>query len=171
MKKGMGWPIGIAAILLATVASNLAVIFLTKDDPSFAVEPDYYRKAVAWDSTAALRARSTALGWRVDAHTTAVADGTVLALDVLDAQGAPVTGATVQGELLHVARAADVQVVAFTSADAGYAARVAMPRAGVWELRLRAVRGSDTFVETLRVETALADASAPRAVDPGADGP
>ena len=49
MKRGMGWPIGIVAILLAGVVGNLAVIVITKDDPSFSVEPDYYRKAVDWD--------------------------------------------------------------------------------------------------------------------------
>lgn len=170
MKKGLGWPIGIATILFATVASNVGVILLTKDDPSFAVEPDYYRKAVEWDSTTARRARSDALGWQVTPRVTVGDRASVLALALVDAAGAPVTGATVRGELLHVARAADMQVVTFTSDGDGYAATVQMPRAGVWELRLEAQRGADTFLRTLRLETTVADASVPLPREPR-DGP
>jgi nitrogen fixation protein FixH len=170
MKKGLGWPIGIATILAATVASNVGVILLTRDDPSFAVEPDYYRKAVEWDSTAARRARSDALGWQVIPHVTGAAGGSRLSLTLVDATGAPVTGAVVQGELLHVARAAEMQVVSFASDADGYAATVPMPRAGVWELRLEARRGGDTFLRTVRLETSAADASAPAAAD-SRDGP
>jgi nitrogen fixation protein FixH len=157
MKKGMGWPIGIAAILLATVASNIAVILITKDDPSFAVEPDYYRKAVEWDSTAARRARSDALSWQVAARVAPATGGaTRLTLQLTDASGAVVHGAALAGSLLHIARAADVQAVTFAQAPSGaYEATVPMTRDGVWELRLTADRGDEHFVHTLRVETGL----------------
>lgn len=170
MKKGLGWPIGIATILFATVASNVGVILLTKDDPSFAVEPDYYRKAVEWDSTTARRARSDALGWQVTPQVTVGTTSSTVALTLVDSAGAPVTGADVTGELLHIARAADMQPVTFMATADGYAATVRMPRAGVWELRLQATRGDDTFLRTLRVETTVADASAP-AVPDSRDGP
>jgi nitrogen fixation protein FixH len=63
-----------------------------------------------------------------------------------------------------------MQPVTFAATADGYAATVHMPRAGVWELRLQATRGTDTFLRTLRVETTLADASAP-AVPDSRDGP
>lgn len=155
MKRGMGWPIGIVAILLAGVVGNLAVIVITKDDPSFSVEPDYYRKAVDWDSTAARQVRSDALQWRVAARVeTGTGDQSQLTLDLTDAQGAIVRDATLRGSLLHIARGDDVQQVVFTqSASGAYVASVPMPRAGVWELRLTADRDSSHFVHTVRVET------------------
>lgn len=164
MKKGMGWPIGIVAILLASVAGNVAVIMITKDDPSFSVEPDYYRKAVEWDSTAARRVRSDALQWRVAARVEPGSGSeSQLTLDLTDAQGAIVRDATLRGSLLHIARGDDVQQVAFTQTATGsYVASVPMQRAGVWELRLTADRDSSHFLHTVRVETlAPAPASGP----------
>ena len=53
MKRGMWWPIGITTVLATTVAANLWVMRLANEDHSFAIEPDYYRKAIMWDSTLA----------------------------------------------------------------------------------------------------------------------
>ena len=53
MKRGLWWPIAVAAILATTVAANIWVMMIANDDPSFAIEPDYYRKALAWDTTLA----------------------------------------------------------------------------------------------------------------------
>ncbi len=155
MKKGMGWPIGIVALLTATVLGNVAVIVITRDDPSFAVEPDYYRKAVDWDSTQARQARSNALAWNVSAAVRAADNGlSVLTLTLQDSSGVVVHDASLTGELLHVARANDVQSVVFTEvADGEYAATVPMQRAGMWELRLAAERNSERFMETVRFET------------------
>jgi len=155
MKKGMGWPIGIVAILLASVVGNVAVIMITRDDPSFSVEPDYYRKAVEWDSTAARKARSDALDWRVSARVEpGIGDASRLTLDLTDANGAIVRDATLHGSLLHIARGDDVQQVVFTQTESGaYVASVPMQRTGVWELRLTADRDSSHFLQTVRVET------------------
>jgi len=163
MKKGMGWPIGIVAILAATVVGNIAVIVVTRDDPSFAVEPDYYRKAVAWDSTQARIAKSDALEWTVSAAISADATGAdVLTLSLVDQTGAAVHDARVTGTLLHVARANDVQTVVFTETPTGqYAATVPMTRRGMWELRMAAVRNAEQFQQTVRIDTDRASVPAP----------
>jgi nitrogen fixation protein FixH len=168
MKKGAGWPIGITLILLATVGGNVGVILLTRDDPSFAVEPDYYRKAITWDSTQLVQARSDALAWQVVAAVTdPQAERSTLTLTLTDSVGIVVSGATIAGELRHLARASEVQVVAFTpTADGRYAVSVPMRRAGVWELRLTADRGAAHFVETVRLDT-----SAPVAPETDTGGP
>ncbi len=155
MKKGMGWPIGIVVILSATVLSNMAVIVLTGDDPSFAVEPDYYKKAVAWDSSQALATRSDALAWHAQAYVTPMPSGaSTLTIALTDANGEAVRDATVRGELLHIARASDMQRVQFVATASGaYEAVVPMQRAGMWELRLHADRNSEQFVRTLRIDT------------------
>lgn len=155
MKKGMGWPIGVVVILMSTVLANIGVIVFTGDDPSFAIEPDYYQKAVDWDSTEALGTRSDALAWRAEASVMADADGfSRLSIVLRDAAGDVVRDAAVSGALLHIARANDVQQVRFDATDSGtYEARVNMPRAGLWELRLAADRSAEQFRQTLRIET------------------
>lgn len=166
MKKGMGWPIGIVVILAATVAGNIGVIVLTNDDPSFAIEPDYYRKAVAWDSTQARIAQSDALAWTVSAQVNNQnASLSVLTLTLVDQKGAAVHNARLTGTLLHVARANDVRSVVFTETPGGqYAATVPMARRGMWELRLAAVRNAEQFQQTVRIDT-------DRATTPSPNGP
>lgn len=158
MKKGMGWPIGITVLLLATVASNIGVMMLVHDDPSFAIEPDYYRKAVAWDSTQAVARASDALGWSVQSAVIPSVNGVqVLRLRISDAQGLGVDSAEVHGELRYVARANEVQTVRFVateSADRGtYESPVIMTDTGLWELRLVADRGEAHFREIVRLDT------------------
>ena len=65
MKRGSWWPIGITAVLATTVAANVWVATIASDDPSFAIEPDYYAKAIAWDSTLAQARTNATLGWRL----------------------------------------------------------------------------------------------------------
>ena len=65
MKRGAWWPIGITTVLATTVAANLWVMRIANDDPSFAIEPDYYQKAIMWDSTLAQARRDAILGWRL----------------------------------------------------------------------------------------------------------
>lgn len=158
MKKGMGWPIGITMLLLATVASNIGVIMLVNDDPSFAIEPDYYRKAVSWDSTQAVARASDALRWTVQSTVVSGSSGTQrLRVRITDAQGLGVDGADVRGELLYVARANDVQTVRLTAVDGAefgtYESPVVMGNTGLWELRLAADRGDARFREIVRLDT------------------
>jgi len=166
VKKGMGWPIGIVVILAATVAGNIGVIVLTNNDLSFAIEPDYYRKAVAWDSTQARIAQSDALAWTVSAQVNNQdASLSVLTLTLVDQTGAAVHNARLTGTLLHVARANDVQSVVFTETPGGqYVATVPMARRGMWELRLAAVRNAEQFQQTVRIDT-------DRATTPSPNGP
>jgi nitrogen fixation protein FixH len=110
---------------------------------------------VEWDSTAARKARSDALDWRVSARVEpGIGDASQLTLDLTDATGTIVRDATLHGSLLHIARGDDVQQVAFTQTETGtYVASVPMQRVGVWELRLTADRGDSHFLQTVRLET------------------
>ena len=137
------WPLGIAAILGATVAANLVVMRVASDDPSFAVEPDYYRRAVGWDSTLAQARASAALGWRVATQVTPLVAGApaTVTLAITDRDGAPVTGATVAVEALFNARANDRHTATLPEVAPGrYAAPLPLARAGVWELRVQVRR-------------------------------
>ena len=147
MKRGAAWPVGIVALLTLFVAANLFVMQLAKADPSFAIEPDYYRKAVGFDSTMALARRSAALGWAARASITS--DSLVVTLT--DAAGRPVTGATVAVSARFNARANDVRAATLRDAAPGrYVAALARPHAGEWEVRIDATRGTDRFAVSLR---------------------
>lgn len=156
MKPGMGWPIAVAAILGATVVANIAVMRVANDDPSFAIEPDYYAKAIAFDSSAAAARRSAALHWTVTTATTATTASTgerILQLTLADSLGHPITGAHVTSEALFIARANRVITATLTeSAPGHYEAPAAAMQPGQWEVRIAAVRGAAHFVSTMRTE-------------------
>ena len=66
--KGWYWPVAIVGLLVSGAAANIGFMIVANRDATFAVEPDYYRKAVDWDHTMAQEARNAELGWRVTAQ-------------------------------------------------------------------------------------------------------
>jgi nitrogen fixation protein FixH len=153
LSRGMGWPIGIGTLLAFTVGANVVVYRVANNDPAFAIEPDYYRKAVAWDSTAAERTVSAALGWSATA--TLVKEGGALSLRTspTDANGQPLSGATVIATLFPIARSQRVDSVTLAALPSGdHVAPVPTVRAGLWEVRLQVTRGADRWASVQRVE-------------------
>ena len=155
MKRGMWWPIGLAGVLAATVAANIWVAVIANDDPSFAIEPDYYKKAVEWDTTLAQDRHNVALGWRLTPAMSAIApDGTsLLSAQLTDSTGVAISGAVVRVAALAVARASDVHdmTLAPQSGAGNYAVRFDARRAGEWELRFDATLGGEHFTQMSRV--------------------
>ena len=93
---------GPAAVLAVTVVANVALLWKANSDPSFAVEPDYYQRAVLWDSTVAQRHRSDALHWRAAVRLAPPEGGEATILVTLTTQeGAPVDSADVRAEASH----------------------------------------------------------------------
>ena len=159
MKRGAWWPIGITAILATTVAANIWVMTIASADPSFAIEPDYYRKAVAWDSTLAQARENTRLGWRLTPSLAPIAavGGSRLSARLTDSTGTPIHGATIRVSARHVARAGDVHDVTLVASGSGeYAGELDARRAGQWELRFDVRTGSAHYTEVARVDAYLA---------------
>lgn len=154
MKPGMGWPIGVAVILGATVAANIVVMRIANDDPSFAVEPDYYRKAVHFDSTMAQERTNLSLGWGVETQIDSIVDGTHsrVTVQLRDASASPLPGARVAVMARHNARANDtLTAVLQEEAPGRYVAQLPIARAGEWEVRVDATHGSQHFSASSRV--------------------
>jgi nitrogen fixation protein FixH len=153
----MQWPIGIALILAVTVIGDVWIAIVASRDEAFAVEPDYYRKAVNFDDEMALRAASLALGWIVDPTLelgTPDTPGTVSAV-VRDSSGALVTGARVELLAMHNARASRQLTATLAEGEAGrYRAPLDAQRPGEWELRFLVTRGSERFAVRARVDAA-----------------
>lgn len=156
MKNGRAWPWALGLVLAVTVVGNIWVMRVASGDPSFVIEPDYYQKAVDWDSTMARSARSAALGWTLTARLApASADGNVtLTAQLRDAGGEPVTGAVVTVEATHNARAANILAAELTPAEDGsYTAMLPAARRGLWELRFEVARNGEQFTATVRTDT------------------
>lgn len=153
--RRFGWPIGIAAVLTTSAASNILVMFIAKADPAFAVEPDYYQKAVTWDATMAQQRANGSLGWAAEGALTLASPGTpgrvTITLRGPDAQ--PITDAVISVEAMHNARASQRYEASLTpEGDGRYASAIDAHRPGQWEVRITAVRGSDRFTQSLRLD-------------------
>lgn len=172
MKPGAGWPIGIATVLVATVVGNLVVMRVAGNDPAFAVEPDYYRKAVEYDATMAQERANAALGWTATSAFAPLTDGrdTPLRVTLADASGAAVSDATVRVVAMFNARSGDrLDAVLVPEGDGRYVTTLPVAWAGQWEVRIDATRGADRFTASQRVEVSR-QASAPAAApDVGTD--
>lgn len=155
MRSSWHWPLAVIALLGLGVGSNVALLVVATSDRSFAVEPDYYTKALAWDRTRQQQRRSAALGWSasVVAKPLASTPGrTELIVQLHDGTGGPVSGAELRIEAFHNARAADRRHwTLFETAEPG-AYRLTVPdlRVGLWELRITANRGAERFEQTLQ---------------------
>jgi nitrogen fixation protein FixH len=154
MKPGMLWPAGVTAILGATVAANLWVMRLANADLAFSVEPDYYRKAVNYDSTMAQARTNVALGWTVSTAVAPIVPGekTRIQLALRDANGVALTGARVAVMARFVARGNDTVTAVLRESTAGeYTALLPLGRIGAWDLRVDASRERDRFSITQRL--------------------
>jgi nitrogen fixation protein FixH len=161
MKRSTWWPVAIVAILTLTVGANLAVFYVANDDQGIAIEPDYYRKGVAWDSTMAQARENVALGWRVTPALAAFTerDGADLRVTLTDSAGTAISDATVRVSAFYNARAGEVTDTTLVSGRGGYEGRLPVHRRGVWELRFDVRRGAVHFTATSRIEAVPAAGS------------
>jgi hypothetical protein len=116
------------------------------------VEPDYYRRALRWDSTAAVAGRSAKLAWSAAAGIGALdPDGRArVTVRLRDHEGQAITDAVVRLTAIHNRDAARRLEAGLTGSGDVYVATLPLGMAGLWELRLEARRGDDLFVTTLR---------------------
>lgn len=162
MKPGMGWPIGVIVILAASMAANILMMRIANDDPSFAVEPDYYRKAVLYDSTLAQTHRNLDLGWGVQAFADSIARGRPTRLRVVlrDERAQPLLGAVVDATVLFNARANDLATATLTDEGAGvYSATFPINTPGEWEVRVNVTRDTSHFTSSTRLTAVRATGS------------
>jgi nitrogen fixation protein FixH len=159
MRAAKLWPLAVVAVLAVTVGANVVIYLLARDPGAAVVERDYYRRAVAWDSTMADERRSAELGWRLAAELGAVgADGAPLTVRLTGRDGAPLSDAAVRVEAVHNLDAGHPVAAALAPAgDGRYVARLPLRHAGLWELRFAVTRGAERFTQSLRREAALGE--------------
>ncbi len=137
------WPAAVVGMLALNVIGTLVFMWAASDEEANTVEPDYYRKAVAWDSTAAARQRAVDLGWSLEASIGPLAaDGQAdVVVRLLDRDGAPVEGVTLSLVAIHNAHARHPLTAALPAVAPGrFERRLPVRWAGRWELRLEVRR-------------------------------
>ena len=149
MNKGWHWGVFVGGLMAVVIGANLILIYFATTDPSFAVEEDYYQKALHWDDKRAQDRANAELGWTVelDVGRERAADGSVqVVVRLLDAEGQAVRGAGVDLEAFHNARAAWIHRVQLRENEEGaYSAALPARRPGLWEFRLNVVRDEQRF--------------------------
>ncbi len=150
MKPGTLWPWIIGGALVLHVVVMLGVVFFAASDSSYAVEEDYYQKAIDWDQKRAQDRDNENLGWLLEFEVNPPqipGDQPTVVVRLEDALGEPLADATVDLETFHNARSDDIIRVRVDASDeAGlYSVAPAMRHNGLWELRFTVTLGEDTF--------------------------
>jgi nitrogen fixation protein FixH len=143
------WPGLIFVLLGGQLLVMFVMVYLATSDGSFAIEPDYYQKGLHWDTTAAQLRENERLGWSADIEfgdeVSVAGERTVRCL-LADKSGQPIKGAVVDLVAFSHARGTQRTSATLLPADSGvYQTTLRFPREGVWEFRLVATRGTETF--------------------------
>lgn len=157
-RSGRLWPIGIVAVLSIQAAWIATVIGVATGDPTHAVEPNYYEKAVRWDAAAREHQSWDRLGWSAEISTRTVVhepgsvqaarlgggDAKRLVVTLRDRGGVPIENARIEAECFHQARSGERNRWTLEAIEPGvYAGPAALTRSGLWEARLLITRDRD----------------------------
>jgi nitrogen fixation protein FixH len=141
------WLLAIAGLLAANVVA-MVTLAVAANHGGAQIVPDYYAKATHYDDELDRSSRSRALGWRVEL---AVA-GDVIDATVVDASGAPISGAAVHVNGYQRAHAAEAVDIALAATSAGHY-RGAMPgRRGWYDLVARVDARAAQYTQRIVVE-------------------
>ena len=148
------WPALIVGALVIHVVASLVTVVIATSDPSYAVEEDYYRKALAWDERRVQDRHNRELGWQLEVEVApppAAGSDPTLVVRLADGNSQPLDGARVAVAAFHNARADQILRAELAATGGGvYACPLAMRRSGVWELRFTIDRGGERFTRTVR---------------------
>ena len=149
MKKGSLWPWIIAGALALHVVGSLVVVFVAASNSSYAVEEDYYQKALHWNDKRAQDRTNEDLGWILNLTVRPAAtpgEQPTLEVHLAEAGGEPIDGAVVAVETFHNARADDILRASLDTVGEGvYRTTLPMRQNGRWEMRFTVDRGQEHF--------------------------
>ncbi len=148
MRAAAVWPLAIASVLGVTVIANLWLWREANAPGTGELEPDYYARAIAWDTTQVEHSRSVALGWRAEAvFVQATPLATELRVQLARRDGAPLTGARVAVVGVHNLSSNAPESWPLAERSPGeYVAAVHPTHGGRWELRVSATLGTDRYM-------------------------
>ena len=154
-RSDLVWPAAVIGLILLGMGTTFGMLFASRVDGGPQVIEAYYEKAVAWDSTASVRASSEALGWTAAVSLEQTAGGTsTIVVSLVDANGEPVSGASGTASLSRPQRAGILETAELTPGpEAGaYLFTVQSTGTGLFDVAIDMRRGDDRFVRTVRSE-------------------
>lgn len=119
-------PALLAIVFAAGLTGVGALIVRSSGDPTFGIEPDYYAKALTWDQTRRVQARSESLGWEC----AVTADDTTLRVRLTDRRGEPLSGLNVCAEVFPWARSKDRRTLQLRTHRPGEYSASLLPESG-----------------------------------------
>lgn len=148
------WPTIVVGLLSIQVVICMVAYFVATSDPSQVVVSNYHSKALAWDEYRAEQRAAAALGWSHEldiAHQADMLGDRTVRLSLNDADGQPLTDATVNVQAYHYARANQVVNAEMKEATPGtYVVQMQMRKPGRWALTFDVTRGEDHCPITLQ---------------------
>jgi len=152
-RRGTLWALVPVALLVASTSGLLLMASIARNDPGFALEANYYERAVRWDAQQVEWAENERLGYRVALETLATPDGVELRVTPLDRTGARLGVAVVKADAFANARAGDVRHLTLrANADGTHSGLLAPARPGLWEFRFTLLREGERFTQTVRAD-------------------
>ena len=150
-QRGSWWAYVPVGLLTAMVGGLVTLAIIANDDPAFAVERDYYKKAVNWEETQRQQRLNERLGWQIQLEPKETARSVELVARLVDGHGSPLRGAHLAVEAFHNARSADIFEANLSEhSDGSYRVKLPLVRPGLWELRFRASHDGARFTQIVR---------------------
>lgn len=156
-RKGLGkhWPWFLVTLLTFGCGMNIYMVIVAVNDPSFAIEKNYYKKAIDWDKTMAQNSMNAQLKWRLDLKTEPVLVNKKARLQfkvkVFDRNGKLLPDVHVSAEVFHNARSrrrSNVDLV--RRSNNVHQGDISFHRRGLWVFHFTVVKGKLQFTQKLR---------------------
>lgn len=141
IERGLHWPVMLVCMFLVSASFVIFTAVVGAGSGSKMIEPDYYERAVDWDSERELLEAADRLGWRVTVSMSPTLDpkgSRLVSVLILDAQGNPIEDAVVEIVAFATSQAHDRFQSAVEHNGAGqYQHRFqGMHETGFWETRV-----------------------------------
>lgn len=142
--SGRMWPIAIVGVLAAQAAFIAAVITIATGDPSNAIEPNYYEKAVKWDTSSRAAHAWEDSGWSLElsfepadaAAMSASSSTRRLVAHLRDRESQRVDASSIDVECFHQARSGErFEWTLVPRAHGEFESPAQHFRPGLWEVR------------------------------------
>ena len=153
-KAGAIWAWVPLGLLLCMFFGIGTLAYIAIDDPNFALEPDYYAKALRWDQAQAQERESDSLGYQLSVRQPLLVatDGRVLLqLNLKDRNAVAISGASLEVTAFPNAFAGKVEQLTLREIAPGvYEGQISHGVSGLWELRCTVSVGSARYARALR---------------------
>lgn len=148
------WPGLVIGLLVGKMLFMTVMVIVATRDRSFAVEPDYYQKAVAWDEHAAQQQANERLAWQAEItlgdQVSPIGERDLICT-LSNRDGQKLDGAQVEVLVFPHARGVQRTTLTLSGQGAGrYVAKTRFHRKGLWEFQLRITRGPEIFTKVVQ---------------------